>query len=96
MCLPAHFLAILALLFAAAAPGQPCASTLFKGQLRYEVLHTSKVTESEERLWVLRWYLQEEFRQLLLKAGFARVVAVRENGKPAKESDPAFVFIASR
>ena len=64
--------------------------------LRYEVLHTSQVTESEERPWVLRWYLQEEFRQLLLKAGFASAMAMRENGKPAKESDPAFVFIASR
>ena len=64
--------------------------------LRYEVLLTSKVTESEERLWVLRWYLQEEFRQLLLKAGFANAVAMREDGKPAKERDPVFVFVASR
>jgi hypothetical protein len=45
---------------------------------------------------VLRWHLQEEFRQLLLKAGFASAVAMRANGKPAKESDPAFVFIALR
>lgn len=63
--------------------------------LRYEVLHGDRITQSAERSWVLRWYTQEEFRQLLLQVGFTSAVAMRENGKPAKASDPAFVFIAS-
>jgi len=63
--------------------------------LRYEVLHANHVTQSEERSWVLRWYSQEEFRRLLLQVGFANTAAMRENGKPAKATDSAFVFIAS-
>ena len=64
--------------------------------LRYEVLHTNQTVQSEELPWVLRWYAQEEFRRLLLQVGFTSAMAMRENGKPAKAKDPAFVFIASR
>jgi hypothetical protein len=64
--------------------------------LRYEVIQHGETVQSEERLWVLRWYSQGEFRRLLLETGFDDPVAVRENHKPSKETDPAFVFLASR
>jgi hypothetical protein len=50
----------------------------------------------EERPWVLRWYSQEEFRELLLQADFVNAVAIRENHEPVQETDSAFVFLAWR
>ena len=64
--------------------------------LRYEVIQKGETIQSEERPWVLRWYSQQEFRQLLLRAGFEKPVPIRENHEPAKETDPAFVFLAWR
>jgi hypothetical protein len=64
--------------------------------LRYEVIQKGETIQSEERPWVLRWYSQQEFRQLLLRAGFEKPVPIRENHEPAKETDPAFGFFAWR
>lgn len=64
--------------------------------LRYELLREGTVDESVEREWLLRWYTQEQFRELLLAAGFVNLALIREDQTPSKPGDRAFTFVASR
>jgi SAM-dependent methyltransferase len=64
--------------------------------LRYEVLMNGVTVQDLERPWLLRWYSQEEFKDLLRRVGFRTETIVGENGGPATESAAAFVFVASR
>jgi len=64
--------------------------------LRYEVVHGDAVVQKVERPWLLRWYSQREFSDLLHKVGFASALVRDEGGKPATEDTAAFVFVASR
>lgn len=69
---------------------------LLKALLRYEVFAGDELVDSIERPWTLRWYEQEQFRELLLNAGFANVEIVRGDFSPSQASDAAFVFLARR
>jgi hypothetical protein len=64
--------------------------------LRYEVLRNGATVQELERPWLLRWYSQEEFKDLLRRVGFTTETVVEENGQPATENAAAFVFVASR
>ena len=54
------------------------------------------VVQAVERPWLLRWYLREEFRALLQGAGLETRTVLGDDGKPAAEDAPAFVFTALR
>ncbi len=66
-------------------------------RLRCEAIEGGQITKTEERETTLRWYAQEEFRELLEKAGFSNVRAVQDHSQnPAGRDDAAFTFIAER
>jgi len=64
--------------------------------LRYEVSKDGVIVQTVERPWLLRWYSREEFRTLLQGAGLETKIVLGENGEPAAEEAPTFVFIALR
>jgi SAM-dependent methyltransferase len=64
--------------------------------LRYEVIANGAVVQAVERPWLLRWYSQDEFRLLLRNAGFETSVVLGEDGKPAANDAPTFIFVARR
>jgi ubiquinone/menaquinone biosynthesis C-methylase UbiE len=65
--------------------------------LRYEIVRSGEAAETDERSTALRWYTQEQFRELLDKAGFSNVRAVRgQTNEPAGADDAEFTFIAER
>lgn len=64
--------------------------------LRYEVIREGAIVQEVERPWLRRWYSQPQFRRLLHEAGFGSPRVLGEDGNPAHDDAPAFVFIASR
>jgi SAM-dependent methyltransferase len=72
------------------------AAQLMKADLRYELFAGDELVDSTERPWRLRWYDQDQFRALLVDAGFAAIEAVRGDFTPSRPSDAAFVFLARR
>src|SRR5262249_32895534 len=73
-----------------------CPRQLRVATLRYEVIRDGAVVQAVERPWVLRWYLQEEFRDLLDHAGLRTDVIIADNGRPAAKDAAAFAFVAQR
>jgi len=64
--------------------------------LRCEVIRDGAIVQEVERPWLLRWYSQPQFRRLLHEAGFGSPRVLGEDGNPAHDDAPAFVFIALR
>lgn len=64
--------------------------------LRYEIVRNGAIVQAVERPWLLRWYSREEFRRLLCNAGLQTEAVLGENGKPAAEDSPVFIFVARR
>jgi len=61
-----------------------------------EVIRDGAIVQEVERPWLRRWYSQPQFRRLLHEAGFGSPRVLGEDGNPAHDDAPAFVFIASR
>ena len=62
---------------------------------RYERERDGKV-EGLERDWVLHWYTQDDFRQLVSDAGLLVDELLGEDGKPAPPDATAYAFVLSR
>lgn len=62
---------------------------------RYELVRGEKVIKAVEREWLLRWYTQEQFRQLLLTAGFTDLTVIRNDLTLSTPEDTAFTFVAT-
>jgi len=63
---------------------------------RGRAIREGAIVQEVERPWLLRWYSQPQFRRLLHEAGFGSPRVLGEDGNPAHDDAPAFVFIASR
>ena len=65
-------------------------------RLRFEVVEAGEVTRTEASSQTLRWFTQEEFTDLLDKAGFSRVAAFEAyTWDPAEADSASFLFVAS-
>jgi SAM-dependent methyltransferase len=58
--------------------------------LRYKRL--SGDLEVVERSWVLHWYTQPQFRQLVTAAGLMTTAILNDEGAPANDNDDSFAF----
>lgn len=67
------------------------------GRLRYEILNGERVEQTEEHSVTLRWHTQEQFSELLRRAGCQEIQALRAHTfDPARPEDPVFTFSARR
>ena len=64
--------------------------------LRYEMIKDGAIVQALERLWLLRWYSQDQFKGLLRTAGLETSAVLGADGKPAEADAPTFVFVALR
>lgn len=65
-------------------------------RLRYERSRPDGTEERIERDWVMKWWDQETFRAMLQEAGFARVTAIRPDGRTAPADSRSWVFLAGK
>ncbi len=60
-------------------------------RLRFECISTSAEPEILERAWKTRWWSQNQFREMLLSAGFDKVTFRAPEGGPVQSNDSVFV-----
>lgn len=65
-------------------------------RLRYERLVPGRAPEILERNWVTRWWAQDQFRDMLHSAGFAKVTLVTPDGRRASPGDRTFTALARK
>lgn len=66
-------------------------------EFRLEVFKDGELIESDEENMRLRWYTQEQFREMLTEAGFAQITCRKGySALPAEEKDSEFTFIAKK
>jgi SAM-dependent methyltransferase len=65
-------------------------------RVRYERLAPGRAPESLERDWVTRWWAQDQFREMLHAAGFAKVTLVAPDGGRSGPGDRTFTALARR
>lgn len=66
-------------------------------EYRYEVLVNGQIVATENEILRLRWYTQDQFHQMLKKAGFAEISCFSGySSEPAKNSDSEFTFVAKK
>ena len=65
-------------------------------RLRYERISASGDPEVVERDWKTRWWPQDQFREMLLSAGFDKVRFVSPEGSGAEADASVFVALAQR
>jgi SAM-dependent methyltransferase len=78
----------------AASPG-PDHRTLVR-RLRYERIAPGCAPEIVERDWTTRWWTQDQIRDMLEAAGFAKVTLVTPDGRRASPGDRTFTALARR
>jgi SAM-dependent methyltransferase len=65
-------------------------------RLRYERILGNAEPEVVERDWKRRWWSQEQFREMLLSAGFEKVRLLSPHGGRARPDASVFVALAQR
>ena len=65
-------------------------------RLRYERIPMAGEPIAVERTWERRWWTQEQFRELVLAAGFNELAFLAPTGGPAKSDASVFVALARR
>lgn len=65
-------------------------------RLRYERIAATGASEVLEREWTRRWWSQEQFRNLLLAAGFGKMTFLGVDGGPVAAGASTFVALARR
>ncbi len=67
-----------------------------RSTLRYERIAPDGVVESEDRVFYTRWWSQDAFRGMLIRAGFRGVRMLAERGGRASDDALTFVALAER
>lgn len=65
-------------------------------RLFYERISPDGTTETTERDWLLRWWPQDRFRDMLNQTGFDKISCLDEDGKHAPADASTFAFLARK
>ena len=65
-------------------------------RLRYERISAGGESDIAERDWHRRYWSQEQFREMLVTAGFDKITFVLPHGDQATPDAPVFVALARR
>jgi hypothetical protein len=69
---------------------------VYETSLLFQLMHDGQVEHEEERPFLLRWYTEAQFTELLEEVGFTAIRATRAGSGPLTGTDRQFILVAER